>query len=118
MSARRRDGWTEDEDRLVIEYGPTHGPSWPGWADLLPRRSRQAVKARMYTLGVHLTRDARIAVAQANYARRSPSWTVRNRIVLMRHVCEMIEQTGHSLDECYREAARLLDEHRRHGVPA
>lgn len=51
-SPARPKRWTPDEDELLRELYPEHGPSWDGWRRVLPTRSRHAVKSRVKILGV------------------------------------------------------------------
>ena len=60
--------WTEAEDRALRSHYPTHGPSWEGWAEILPRRSEKAIRVRATRLG--LTRTAR--AARGGRPRRNP----------------------------------------------
>lgn len=51
-SPSRQKRWTADEDELLRELYPEHGPSWDGWRRVLPTRSRWAVKSRAKKLGL------------------------------------------------------------------
>ena len=42
MSAK----WTEEELATLREHYPEHGPSWRGWRELLPGRTRDAIQIR------------------------------------------------------------------------
>lgn len=44
--------WTDSEDELIRSAYPEHGPTWDGWAELLPNRSRRAIGLRASRLGV------------------------------------------------------------------
>ena len=44
--------WTYAEDRMVRDNYPRHGPSWDGWADVLPHRTKAAIASRAGMLGV------------------------------------------------------------------
>lgn len=51
-SPSRQKRWTPDEDELLREHYPEHGPSWDGWRRVLPTRSRWAVQTRAKKLGI------------------------------------------------------------------
>lgn len=51
-SPSRQKRWTPNEDELLREHYPKHGPSWDGWRRVLPTRSRWAVMRRAKRLGV------------------------------------------------------------------
>lgn len=38
--------WTDDEVGALGESYPTHGPRWAGWADALPGRTVEQIRAR------------------------------------------------------------------------
>jgi hypothetical protein len=46
--------WTEEEDELIRLYYPEHGPSWSGWAKLMPERdaSKDSIAHRANHLGI------------------------------------------------------------------
>lgn len=48
----RQKRWTPNEDELLREHYPEHGPSWDGWRRVLPTRSRRAVQTRAKKLGI------------------------------------------------------------------
>ena len=48
------DRWTPDEDALLREYYPRHGPKWEGWEMLLPRRSHSSIAGRACKIGVRM----------------------------------------------------------------
>ena len=45
-SKRRKGSWTKAEDAKIKKLYPEHGPSWEGWAEVLPSRSLNAIKIR------------------------------------------------------------------------
>lgn len=51
-SPSRQKRWTPNEDELLREHYPEHGPSWDGWRRVLPTRSRRAVQTRAKRLGI------------------------------------------------------------------
>lgn len=51
-SPSRHKRWTPDEDELLRELYPEHGPSWDGWRRVIPTRSRRAVQTRAKKLGI------------------------------------------------------------------
>ncbi len=56
MAGRR---WTAEEDELVREHYPEHGPSWAGWSDVLPGRTRANLQVHAYRLGITMEGCAR-----------------------------------------------------------
>lgn len=48
-NARR---WTPAEDAALADWYPSVGQVWPGWADLLPGRTPNAIACRAWKLGV------------------------------------------------------------------
>lgn len=44
--------WTRSEDALLVDNYPTHGAAWPLWSDLLPGRTRFAIRSRASALGI------------------------------------------------------------------
>lgn len=51
-SQARQKRWMPDEDELLRDLYPEHGPSWDGWMRVLPTRSRRAVVTRANKLGM------------------------------------------------------------------
>lgn len=49
---QNRTPWTPEEDRLLCE-NYSHGPSWEGWSEILPGRSRDSIKSRAVKLRNH-----------------------------------------------------------------
>ena len=45
-------GWSAAEDAMLVAHYQERGPSWRGWADLLPGRSKKAIKTRASRLGL------------------------------------------------------------------
>lgn len=44
--------WGEEEDNAITTYYPKHGPSWDGWAEVLPYRTNRAIQMRAQRIGV------------------------------------------------------------------
>ena len=56
ISRRRRamgEPWTAEEDRVVRENYPAHGPKWKGWKHVLPGRSAYSIQQRAYRVGAY-----------------------------------------------------------------
>lgn len=79
MSGRRE--WTTGELSALREHYPTHGRQWPGWADVLPGRSRSAIAN---------------AAARHGLTRRTPRWTPAQDESLGRILAELARRTGHA----------------------
>ena len=56
-NSKRVGTWTDEELAAIREHYPAHGPSWDGWAEVLPRRSNGAIKGKAKEL--RLTRCCR-----------------------------------------------------------
>lgn len=79
MSGRRE--WTTGELSALREHYPAHGHQWPGWADVLPGRSRSAIAN---------------AAARHGLTRRTPRWTPAQDESLGRILAELARRTGHA----------------------
>ena len=44
--------WTQAEDLMIVDNYANHGPSWPGWAEMMPDRGATAIRNRAVRLGV------------------------------------------------------------------
>lgn len=53
--------WTPEEDAVVLEHYPRRGMKWDGWDELLPRRSRNAIRVRAHSLGSGVDPDVIMA---------------------------------------------------------
>ena len=49
----RKDNWTDAEIETLKAHYHEHGPSWLGWKELLPRRSKTAIQTRARKLDLH-----------------------------------------------------------------
>lgn len=79
MSGRRE--WTTGELSALREHYPAHGRQWPGWADVLPGRSRSAIAN---------------TAARHGLTRRTPRWTPAQDESLGRILAELARRTGHA----------------------
>lgn len=77
MSGRRE--WTTGELSALREHYPAHGRQWPGWADVLPGRSRSAISNAAVRLGL---------------TRRTPRWTPAQDESLGLILAELARRTG------------------------
>ena len=116
--ARGRE-WTRAEDQMIADNYANHGPSWPGWAEMMPDRGTVAIRNRAARLGVR----APVAPSAAPVApdkdgtpaaRRALPWEDRQRRALVRLFAVAQDATGHSAADCSAELARLLGRRRRH----
>ena len=101
--------WTPEEDELLRKNLPSHGPSWEGWKDILPGRTSGAIQTRKSTLGIKGVRSNSAPGKEPS----SESWTDEQRLKLLAHVSDMIDQTGHTVKDCMTELSRLTNEYRR-----
>lgn len=98
--------WTGAEDAILIENIAKHGPSWEGWAELLPGRSAGAIKSRKATLGA--------TGVKAKPEDDGPAeWTDEQRRLLVESATTITQLCDHSLYECALELARIIKRYRR-----
>ena len=64
--------WTKQECQMLAIHYPDHGLEWGGWAMLLPRRTRSAIRRQVVLLGIV----------------RQPQWTERELRLIRRHYPE------------------------------
>lgn len=110
--------WTPTEDAIIRENAAM-GPSWDGYALLLPGRTQAAIMSRRQHLGVQFGSGG----ARKGCERRKPrkkhhalpdtNWTDEQNEALVRSVMEMTERTGHTLRECVVQFARIVTAHRK-----
>lgn len=96
--------WTKAEDDVLRRHMPTHGPSWDGWARLLPGRTGTAIMARKKKLGVAGPRSK----ARDGGRPEPASWTDEERVKLVEYALVVTKLTGHTLGECAVELARIV----------
>lgn len=116
--------WTRAEDQMIADNYAHHGPSWPGWAEMMPDRGTVAIRNRAARLGVRSpvvvggsrTTTAAAADGGGTAAARQPlPWEDRQRRALVRLFAVAQDATGHSAADCSAELARLLGRRRRRG---
>lgn len=108
----KRAKWTEAEDRLIRE-NPGKGPSWEGWPALLPNRTPFSIQRRRQILGVQFDHCGRQGKAEEGAAPDGPNgWTGEQQEALLRCALDMTRATGHCIQECMVELARIVREHR------
>lgn len=98
-SPSRQNGWTPDEDDILRELYPEHGPSWDGWMKVLPTRSRRAVMTRANRLGM----------------RANAKWTAEEEELLRELYPKSVYRgrqwlevfPGHELGSIYKRAQRM-----------
>lgn len=74
--------WTEAEDALLREHYPEHGADWDRWAELLPGRSRFAIRTHASQAGIAalrhgkgaLWKDREDEVVREHYPVHGPLW--------------------------------------------
>lgn len=135
----RKAPWSPTEDAIIRENAEM-GPSWEGYALLLPGRTQAAIMKRRQALGVSFKQPrARKTTARdeggwgrsAKPAQKKPkpkakqkpkrrelppddgSWTNEQIEQLVRCALTMTEWTGHSLRDCVFELARVVRAYRR-----
>ena len=85
--------WTDEEDALLHEHYPEHGPRWDGWAELLPKRSRQAIQQRSARIGASCRPD---------------SFSKDEKKALAGAVADAASELGRDVPSCVRELSRML----------
>lgn len=80
--------WTEEEEEIVRREWPDHGETWDGWDQLLPGRSRAAIRGAAH----------RMHVLRASW------WTPEEDRVLLMAVLTVRRKTGRT---AYSMANRL-----------
>ena len=75
--------WKRAEEDLLREYYPEYGPSWDGWAEVLPNRTKGAISSRATFIGIKVSHEARSRMARDVKARRfdSDEFTIVDRFV-------------------------------------
>lgn len=95
--------WTPEEDAAIRELYPGHAPSWDGWDEVLPGRTRASICTRAKRIG-------------ATFRGSCPPWTPEEDEALMRLYpawgparCarEAPELAGRTAGSCYMRARRL-----------
>lgn len=109
MSSGR--AWTQAEDLMIVGNYANHGPSWPGWAEMMPDRGTTAIRNRAARLGVRAPVESPTPPPAARTAR---PWGDRQRKALVRLFAVAQDATGHSAADCSAELARLLEQHGKH----
>jgi len=119
--ARGRE-WTRAEDLMIADNYANHGPSWPGWAEMMPDRGTVAIRNRAARLGVRspVAPSAAPLVPdgggdEAPVASPTHPWEDRQRKALVRLFAVAQDATGHSAAECSVELVRLLEQRGRRG---
>lgn len=59
MARNRNTRWSEDEDRALEEFYPSHGSCWVGWRDVLPGRTPKGIEKRARRLRLRKVRRSR-----------------------------------------------------------
>lgn len=108
MAMPRQRSWTPAEDAIIRENAHL-GPSWDGYALLLPHRSRASIEARRKRLGVAFAHSGR----QKSKLPCSGPWTQEQDETLVLCAKVMVEQTGHSTAECATRLAEIVAAYRR-----
>jgi hypothetical protein len=83
---RTRQKWTHDELAILTAHYAKMGPSWEGWADLLPRRSKVSIEHAAKRL--HITKYRASPMGHMPDAKNIPatrgSWTEEELRILDR----------------------------------
>ena len=110
--------WTPTEDAIIRENADM-GPSWEGYALLLPGRSKTAIMSRRQKLGVQFEIGGarksgnRKKVRKTRHALPDTIWTDEENEALVRSVVEMTERTNHTARECVVQFARIIKTYRK-----
>lgn len=102
VSPRAWEAWSIREDAIVAEHYPERGPSWAGWADVLPERTKNAIRGRAYALGIHYKRY-----------RGGKVWTEDMDKIVLRGALRISRETGHSVLAVGNRICTLADRARR-----
>lgn len=113
-------GWTPTEDAIIRENAEM-GPSWEGYAILLPGRSKTAIMSRRQKLGVAFDRGGARPATKRDKPRRKPqrnpqadagTWTDEQSVTLVKCVLDMTRRTGHTTRECFFQLAKVVAAYR------
>lgn len=97
--------WTDGELASLVKHYREHGPSWEGWADVLPGRSTSSIavkasamgltkrKARRWTEGEERALLAMIVGASRELG-RSPMSVIRHGEYLVRNADRLLRLRG------------------------
>lgn len=110
--------WT-DEETAVLMKNRQFGPTWDGWARLLPGRTPTQIMSKRKQLGITFAVGEKGAQEHRGWTapqprepkkarRKATPWTDAQRVAAVRHCKEMVDESGHTLAECLREVARLV----------
>lgn len=88
--------WTPEEDAALAEHYREHGPSWDGWATLLPGRSVTALGRRACQLGL------------TDRRRKPQTWTEDEERVLLSGVAGLSRRLGRSPLALLRHAEHMV----------
>lgn len=105
--------WTPTEDAIIRENADM-GPSWEGYALLLPGRTKAAIMVRRQKLGVQFEvggarkGNNQKKTRRTRHALPDTIWTDEENEALVRSVVEMTERTNHTVRECVVQFARIV----------
>ena len=108
--------WTPTEDAIIRENADM-GPSWEGYELLLPGRTKAAFMVRRQKLGVQFSRGGARDKAEQRRPRQkraesNATWTAEQIEALVLCMQTMTESTGHTVNECLVEFARIIKTYR------
>lgn len=104
--------WTPTEDAIIRENAAM-GPSWEGYALLLPGRTQAAIMSRRQHLGVQFDRGGTREKAKRRprpkkQVQTNAVWTAEQTESLVLCMQTMTKKTNHSINECLVEFARIV----------
>lgn len=125
--------WTEREDAYLREHFTKRGPSWEGWATLLPGRTMWSIAKRAKSLGIPGPRGgnrprrgwdrpgpkARVAPRPAAVPRLEVALPAEagewddDQLEWLHEAMGLLADTGHSLGECVAVIGAYVSEYRK-----
>ena len=100
--------WTAEEDEIIVRHAGK-GPGWKGWAEVLPGRTYASICTRRQKLGVQFGRKARAKRGSSGMTEEKAvpapllpdaPWTAAQEESLLRGALQMVESTGHNVNDC------------------
>ena len=94
--------WTESELDILRQHYARRGPSWSGWATLLPNRTKGAIRSKANDIGVTKT-----------HKRKSRSFTEAESKRILKTTIKLASSMGADPYDVAMEIVRLGDEYER-----
>lgn len=93
--------WTTRQEGLLERYYPEKGPSWEGWAELMPGRTRQAISQHAHKMGLRCL------------YRGPKSWTKAEDRLAVAMLAKVCMETGRTPIAVVRRLDWLIERNRR-----